>query len=155
VKYTKELLKAAVQQSESYAGVLRYLGLKIAGGNQAHIVRKIEAFGIDTTHFTGQAHRKGKSYPSDHQPDSFYLKRFPEGSRRVDAKYLRRGLVNAGVAHKCSICGLDPEWNGQALTLQVDHVDGDWYNNVLDNLRFLCPNCHSQTETWGRKKMPT
>lgn len=49
--------------------------------------------------------------------------------------------------HKCLNCGLG-EWMGKPLTLEVDHIDGDNNNNVRENLRALCPNCHSQTETW-------
>lgn len=52
--------------------------------------------------------------------------------------------------YKCARCGNAGEWNGDPLVLQVDHIDGDRTNNVLDNLRLLCPNCHSQTPTFCR-----
>ena len=48
---------------------------------------------------------------------------------------------------KCVSCGIS-EWNGSPITLEVDHKDGTWFNNNVDNLRSLCPNCHSQTETY-------
>lgn len=52
----------------------------------------------------------------------------------------------------CSICGISI-WNNQKITLEVDHIDGNNKNNVVENLRYLCPNCHSQTDTWrGRNK---
>lgn len=50
--------------------------------------------------------------------------------------------------YSCSICAQPPSHNNKKLTLQLDHIDGNKLNNVLDNLRFLCPNCHSQTETY-------
>ena len=53
--------------------------------------------------------------------------------------------------NKCSGCDTPDVWQGQPLTLHVDHIDGDSDNNAPDNLRLLCPNCHSQTPTFGRK----
>ena len=60
-KYTREKLESAAQASTSIAGVLRYLGLRQAGGTQAHIGRLLKQFEIDTTHFTGQAHLRGSA----------------------------------------------------------------------------------------------
>lgn len=64
---------------------------------------------------------------------------------------LRRALLEIGRKLECEICRQGSEWQGQKLTLQIDHVDGDPTNNVESNLRFLCPNCHSQTKTFGAR----
>lgn len=53
--------------------------------------------------------------------------------------------------NKCEECGVE-EWNGKKLTMEIDHIDGNKNNNNLDNLKVLCPNCHSQTPTWRKKK---
>lgn len=53
--------------------------------------------------------------------------------------------------HKCEECGIE-EWNGKRLPMEVDHIDGNTKNNELTNLKVLCPNCHSQTPTWRKKK---
>jgi len=50
--------------------------------------------------------------------------------------------------YECSECGLS-EWRGKSLVLQLDHIDGNNSNHRLENLRLLCPNCHSQTETFA------
>jgi len=52
---------------------------------------------------------------------------------------------------KCGECGIGEEWRGKKLSLELDHIDGDKHNNKKDNLRYLCPNCHSQTHTFRIK----
>ena len=64
-------------------------------------------------------------------------------SMRVAKKYFK-----TITEYKCDCCGIR-EWNGNPITLQIDHIDGDIKNNVMENLRYLCPNCHTQTDTWG------
>ncbi len=61
-------------------------------------------------------------------------------------KYLTEKYGNS-----CSECGVGNIWNNKPLTLHVDHIDGNSDNNQVDNLRLLCPNCHTQTETYGSK----
>jgi len=65
---------------------------------------------------------------------------------------IKNRLLSEGKLNNiCSECGQQPWWNGKPLVLQLDHKDGDKKNNQLDNLRILCPHCHTQTPTWGRK----
>ncbi|MGB1107008.1 MAG: HNH endonuclease signature motif containing protein [Candidatus Puniceispirillaceae bacterium] len=54
--------------------------------------------------------------------------------------------------YECSGCGIK-DWNGQPISLQLDHINGDNKDNRLENVRWLCPNCHSQTSTWGTRNM--
>lgn len=71
--------------------------------------------------------------------------------RRVPGSTLLSYLLMKGFKkYKCEECGIS-DWNGKELTLQVHHKDGDHFNNILDNLQVLCPNCHSQTNTYCSK----
>ena len=60
---------------------------------------------------------------------------------------LQLAEINEEQNHSCLTCGIS-EWQGKKITLELDHIDGNSSNNVRDNLRLLCPNCHSQTDTW-------
>ena len=64
-----------------------------------------------------------------------------------DRKVLRRVLTERR-GYKCDVCSL-VDWCNAPLTLQVDHIDGDPSNNLPINLRLICPNCHSQTSSFG------
>lgn len=65
---------------------------------------------------------------------------------------IKKYLVDNNIkSNSCEICNLPPIWNGKILTLQLDHIDGDRYNNDLSNLRIICPNCHTQTDTYCSK----
>lgn len=66
----------------------------------------------------------------------------------VKSKMLKAELIK----NECSLCGLPPVWNGKKLVLQMDHIDGDRTNNAQSNLRLLCPNCHTQTDTFSKGK---
>jgi 5-methylcytosine-specific restriction endonuclease McrA len=66
---------------------------------------------------------------------------------------LKKRLIKEEILeHKCSICEIN-EWQGKEISLQLDHIDGNNHNHRLENLRLLCPNCHSQTDTYcGKNK---
>ena len=148
-KYTKEMLEEAVEHSMSVMGVLRYLGLNQAGGTHAHISRMIKKFGIDTAHFV--RYQNG-AHQLRHTPEQI-LVRIPRGANRTKPHLLRRALVEIGRPYRCALCDNDGTWRDAPLRLDIDHIDGDFHNNVASNLRYLCPNCHSQTENFaGRSR---
>ena len=97
-----------------------------------------------------------KYYPS--QKEGFYCSNKCQGEHKVreaveSGDYTRCNAVTYFkhfTSYECSSCGIS-DWNGNALTLQIDHIDGDTSNNLVENYRYLCPNCHTQTDTWGVK----
>ncbi|MFJ4670995.1 HNH endonuclease signature motif containing protein [Kitasatospora purpeofusca] len=154
--YTRDLLQEAVDASHSIAGAVRHLQLRQAGGTQAHIGRRIKALGIDISHFTGQAHGRGKHSTKRLSPEQVLVRRPPEAKRLPGAR-IRAALAELGRPELCEGCGTGPEWLGRPMTLEVDHINGDWSDNRPDNLRLLCPNCHAVTDTYcgrNRKRRP-
>lgn len=149
-KYTRELLEDAVRSNTSIIGVMRSLGIsESSGGMHSHISSRITKLGIDTSHFKGTCWNKGMcGIGRAWQQILTYKRNGPKEKTRA----LRAALVASGRAEVCEICGLGPEWHGRKLVLQIDHKDGNNRNNVPGNVRFTCPNCHSQTPTYGKPK---
>jgi HNH endonuclease len=146
-KYTVEVLQAIVGKSRSVSEVLLKLGLRISGGGHAYIKRRIQLFGIDTTHFLGKRANCGPDHrggPRRCQPFEVLVLR-AVSAPPIRVTRVRRALHELGRQDRCEICGLGPTWQGKALVLEIDHVNGRHHDYRAENLRFLCPNCHSQT----------
>lgn len=147
VRHTEETLRELVACSRSVAEVVRRLGINPVGGNQAHIGRRIAALRIDTSHFL----RAPRGRPKGSLGNRLVLGSPADG--RIPGERLRRELLRTGTQASCAICGTGTEWNGKPLRLEVDHRNGDWWDNRPENLRLLCPNCHAVTATYrGRNR---
>ncbi|MEV7613482.1 HNH endonuclease signature motif containing protein [Streptomyces sp. NPDC089799] len=151
VRWTKEVLGEAVAASTNMCEVLRRLGVEVVGGQHTHISRRVKAMGIDTSHFRlpSPAGRPKARLT----PENLLVRQDRPSSRRRQSQHLKQALSMLGVPDVCQMCGIPGAWQGYPLPLEVDHLDGDWRNNLPENLRLLCPNCHSTTETYrGRGK---
>jgi predicted RNA-binding Zn-ribbon protein involved in translation (DUF1610 family) len=150
IRYSKEVISDAVAKSKSVANVLRLLGISpSSGGMNAHIKKRIKFFEIDSSHFTGQGWNKGrKSRQKLSWQERLVLAR---RDIKEDSTKLREAMIESGIEYQCDSCGCFPVWEGKPLTLETDHKNGNNIDNRKENLRFLCPNCHSQTSNFRYK----
>ncbi|MFE2097236.1 MULTISPECIES: HNH endonuclease [unclassified Streptomyces] len=147
---TADELRHAVEGTTSVAGALRALGLEPYNGPlRARFRQWVTQDGLDVSHFLGQAHQRGKPGVTPVRRAEDILVRH-DGRRRTRTHLLRRALREVGVPEVCAECGVGPEWRGKPMTLEVDHINGDWSDDRQANLRLLCPNCHAATSTWCR-----
>ena len=154
-QYTKEWLEELCKDSYSYAEVLRKAGRKQGGGTQATLRKKIEEFGIDISHFTGQRWQDSPNQIDNHENrEKYSLKEVFIKNSPVTQKVLR-GYVERHnlIPYKCQNCGCDGHWQNGIIAFEIDHIDGDNTNNEILNLRYLCPNCHALTDTYRGKNI--
>lgn len=149
--WTDEELIVAVKESKSYRAVLIKLGLIPAGGNYDQIKRRIRELAIPADHFTGKGWNVGGMFiPKPAVPVELLL---VEGSN-VQSYKLKTKLFAKGIKKpKCELCGWAAVAIDGRIPLELDHINGRRCDNRLENLRILCPNCHSLQPTHrGRNK---
>ena len=155
-RYTPEQIREYCHNSYSYAEVIRKMNLHITGNNYRKLKNRIKKHNIDTSHFTG-ANWHGSPNMQNRDPkidskEKWTLEEVLSPNSPVTQKVLR-GYVRRHnvIPYKCSECGAGSVWRNKPLSLELDHLDGNDHNNVPSNLRYLCPNCHSQTPTFRGK----
>ena len=134
-------LEEAVKTSKSFREVMQKLGYTSRGGNSyVRLLTEAKAQGYDMSHFGSNNQR-------------FTIEEIcVENSTYTSISVLKKRLVKEGYMHYCcACCGNSGIWNDKPISLQLDHINGKCNDHRLENLRFLCPNCHSQTDTYAGK----
>lgn len=146
--YNDEELQQLLNDSDSMRSILVKVGLSSNGGNSYDSLRKrIKKCNLNIDHFSST-----KNLLNIHNslPDELV---FCENSSLARGKIKKRIINNNLIDYVCSECGISSIWNKKPIVLQLDHINGINNDNRLNNLRFLCPNCHSQTDTYTSKKL--
>jgi hypothetical protein len=144
-KWGENNLRNAVLTSVSRRQVLQKLGLVEAGGNYEQIKRYIEVYKLDTSHFLGQSANKGKQIP---RAPVYAIQELLVKGNTFQSYKLKKRLFQEGLKKPfCELCGWAEISQDGRVPLELDHVNGDHYDNRIENLRILCPNCHSLQPT--------
>lgn len=130
---TQDGFEEACKRATNINQVLKELAVSKSGGSYEFAQRLIKDWNVDVSHFKTTIVNPLQRLTI--RPNE------PKGR-------LWLYLTKIGREYKCEGCGIGPEWNNKKLTLQVDHINGVNYDHRPENLRFLCPNCHSQTDTF-------
>lgn len=138
-KLSDEEFSKLVAESTSCTNALKKLGYNVATGNPTRLMKKrINELGLLTAHWcTNNKKTKFALFDAD---------------KRVHGQRLIKALLADGREYKCECCGIST-WQGKTIILQLHHRDGDRTNNKRENLAILCPNCHSQTDTFSGKNI--
>lgn len=151
-RISSEDFSTIVANCDSYAEILRELGyLSQTGALYRCLKSRIEKENLNVEHINKT--NKGRIFEKRRLTKEEFLEKLPFKNKiyRDDrAKLIKFEIIESS---KCSLCGQGREWNQKPLVLQIDHINGINSDNRIENLRFLCPNCHSQTETFGTKNL--
>jgi Zn finger protein HypA/HybF involved in hydrogenase expression len=147
---SKEDFQKLVYKCNSLSEILRNLNLYISSGNYRPLKRRLDDDNIDYSHIKlGLGANKGKKFISKNKIplSEILIEKSTFSTTHLKIRLLEENIIE----NKCSKCGQEPFWNGEILVLQMDHINGNHRDNRLENLRMLCPNCHTQTSTYGSK----
>jgi hypothetical protein len=145
--WTKEQLIDAVKSSKKYIEVAQKLGLTNLGSNYYTIKKYIKLYELDISHFMTRKEicSEARKQISELTNEEIFC------VNSIDRKHIKNRILRDNlIEYKCQRCGITV-WEGEKLSLHLDHINGVNNDNRLENLRFLCPNCHSLTDTYCAK----
>lgn len=146
-------LQALFNESSTWTEVINKLGFSRITSNRLTLLKRIERDSIDLTLFEVNCkNNDAKNLKKLRVVNSMPLNQILIKNSAFKGSNLKKRVIDSGLLkEQCSKCEMGPEWQGEYISLQLDHINGDHKDNRIENLRILCPNCHSQTKTWGSR----
>ena len=140
---------SVVKNNSCIRDIVGELGYSRSSGSMGICVKKrIEKLNLDTSHFYSNK-RKYHSHPKYQLEDILIENSSYENISRLKERLIKENVLE----YRCEKCGNEGLWNGKKLVLQLEHKNGIHNDHRLENLCFLCPNCHSQTDTYSGKNI--
>jgi Zn finger protein HypA/HybF involved in hydrogenase expression len=144
-----EVLAEITKDSNSIAEIIRKCEMISSGASYKILKKRLNHENINYSHIKlGLGSNTGRNFTKEKIPLEKVL---IENSEYNRANLKKRLVSELGWKEECAECENKGEWRGKKLILQLDHVNGNSKDNRIENLRFLCPNCHSQTDTFSGK----
>lgn len=147
-KLPDEYIQGILDTSATMSEVCRRLGVSASNGSSRTVHARVDGFSWHQFELNHKAYKLSLTRERALTHEEIFTENSSVPRKTVRKVILRDNLL----PYTCSECPIGPEWNGKVLSLQLDHRNGINNDHRLDNLRFLCPNCHSQTPTFAGKK---
>jgi len=142
----KEIFIQAISQCNSWLQVIKRFGLsQDTGFTYRNLKIRVKEENLDISHFCHQAVINKFSPISKISLSEILVQNSSYSRTKLKKRLIKEGLLK----EQCALCPQGPTWNGKPLVLQLDHINGVGDDNRLENLRLICPNCHTQTDTFA------
>jgi hypothetical protein len=152
--YSKENLEVIVNKSHNLREAIELMGLRAAGGNYKTINKHIKSYGIDIEHFKIYEKQRLEKWSVENKLKVIPLENYLIENSTYSRTHLKKRLYKEGIKERnCELCGQGEMWNGNKMSLILDHINGIHNDNRLENLRIVCPNCNATLETHAGKNI--